>query len=317
MITFIIALHEINIFAQIKTAYFYNEIEKPINLFASNSSFVFRSDTSETMFFSFEEGRELAYNRKYVNTEDSKTSTVYVCENNNIDLSTPDFGQDAIYSWKGPAGFSSLSRQIKLNKIAPFQAGFYNFTIKKNGSTIIGKIKLMVKEKPKAIAIGGQFCFGEPVILKSVDAGIGVTYHWTLPPTDFTSNTPETIVENLTVGNYIYFLSVAKNGCKSIDTAKVEVKSIPVPIGNNSKIIVGQMANLAAHDTTNDGLYIWKIPYINTKNDNLAEICVLTMGKYEHELKVKKNGCSSMNISKIEAQKDDTIMYYPNSLVLK
>jgi len=313
MITFTIALHEITIFAQIKSAYFYNEIEKPLNLFASNSSFVFRTDTSETMFFSFEEGRELAYNRKYVITEDSKTSTVYVCENNNIELSTPDFGQDAIYAWKGPAGFSSLSRQIRLDKIEPFQAGFYNFTIKKNGSTIIGKIKLMVKEKPKAIAIGGQFCFGEPVILKAVDAEIGVTLRWTLPPTDFTSNTPETTVENLTVGSYIYFLSVAKNGCKSIDTAKVEVKHIPAPISNNAKSIVRQMAKLEANETSNQVPYNWKEPYLNTINDKIPNLVGLNICAYKYVLKEIKNGCSSMNISKVEGQKDGTIMYHPNS----
>jgi hypothetical protein len=109
----------------------------------------------------------------------------------------------------------------------------------------------MVKEKPKAIAIGGQFCFGEPVKLKSVDADIGVTYRWTLPPTDFTSNSPETTIKDLTVGQYTYYLSVIKNGCKSIDTAKVEVKNISGSITNHAKIKVGQTAKLEVHDTEN------------------------------------------------------------------
>ena len=230
MITFTIALHKNTLFAQRKTNSFFNEIEKPTNLLASNSSFVINKDTSEMSFFSFEGGRAVPYYRIFVNTEDSKTSTTYVCENNNIVLSTPDFGQDATYSWKGSAGFSSRSQQIRIENITSFQAGFYNFIIKKNGSTTIGKIKLMVKEKPKAIAIGGQFCLGEPVKLKSADAGIGVIYRWTLPPTDFTSNSPETTIKNLTVGHYTYYLSVDKNGCKSIDTAKVEIKNISVTI---------------------------------------------------------------------------------------
>lgn len=251
MITFTIALHENTIFTQRKTDSLFQEIEKSTNLLASNSSFAIERDTSEMSFFSFEGGRVVPYYRKFVNTEDSKTSTAYVCENNNIVLSIPDYGQDAIYSWKGPAGFTSLSQQIRLEKITPFHAGFYNFTVKKNGSTIIGKIKLMVKEKPKAKAIGGQFCFGEPVQLKSTDAGIGVTYRWTLPPTDFTSNSPETIIKNLTVGQYTYYLSVVKNGCKSIDTAKVEVKNTPGTIANYAKIKVGQTAKLEAHDTGN------------------------------------------------------------------
>jgi hypothetical protein len=251
MITFTIALHENTIFTQRKTDSLFQEIEKSTNLLASNSNFAIERDTSEMSFFSFEGGRVVPYYRKFVNTEDSKTSTAYVCENNNIVLSIPDYGQDAIYSWKGPAGFTSLSQQIRLEKITPFHAGFYNFTVKKNGSTIIGKIKLMVKEKPKVKAIGGQFCFGEPVQLKSTDAGIGVTYRWILPPTDFTSNSPETIIKNLTVGQYTYYLSVVKNGCKSIDTAKVEVKNTPVTIANYAKIKVGQTAKLEAHDTGN------------------------------------------------------------------
>ncbi len=305
MITFTIALHETTLYAQRITEPFFKEIERPTTLLASNSDWVMEKDTSEISFFSFEEGRAVPYYRKFVNTEDSKTSTVYVCENNSIVLSTPDFGQDAIYSWKGPAGFSSLSQQIRLEKITPFQAGFYNFTIKKNGSTTIGKVKLMVKERPKAIALGGQFCLGEPVKLTSADAGIGVTYRWTLPPTDFASYTPELTVENLAVGHYTYYLSVAKNGCKSVDTARVEVKNIPVAIANNATIRVGQTAKLEAHDAGNEALYTWKGPYINTITNKIATLSGLTAGKYVYVLKVEKNGCSSMNISTVEVQKDD------------
>ncbi len=306
MITFTIALHETTLYAQRKTDSFFKEIEKPTKLLASNSPVIMEQDTSDLSFFSFEEGRAVPYYRKFVNTEDSKTSTVYVCENNSIVLSTPDFGQDAVYSWKGPSGFSSLSQQIRLEKITPFQAGFYNFTIKKNGSTTIGKVKLMVKERPKAIAIGGQFCFGEPVKLTSADAGAGVTYRWTLPPTDFSAYTPEITVENLTVGHYTYFLSVAKNGCKSVDTAKVEVKNIPIAIANNATIKVGQTAKLEAHDAGSDALYSWKGPFINTIDEKVATLSGLTAGKYIYVLKVLKNGCASMNISTVEVQKDDT-----------
>jgi hypothetical protein len=127
MITFTIALHENTIFTQRKTDSFFQEIENPTNLLASNSSFAIEKDTSEILFFSFEKGEAVPFYRKFVNTEDSKTSTAYVCENNNIVLSTPDFGQDAIYSWKGPAGFTSLSQQIILEKITPFSGWFLQF----------------------------------------------------------------------------------------------------------------------------------------------------------------------------------------------
>lgn len=304
MIAFTIALYEADLFAQKRNDFNYNEIEKPTELMASNFTMVLR-DTSELAFFSFEEGREVPYHRKFVNTEDSKTSTVYVCENNSVILSTPDFGEDALYSWKGPSGFSSLSQQIRLEKISPFQAGFYNFTIKKNGSTTIGKVKLMVKERPKAIAIGGQFCYGEPVKLSAADAGIGVSYRWTLPPTDFSAHTSEVTVENLSIGNYTYYLSASKNGCKSIDTAKVEVKNIPIAIANNASIKLGQTAQLDAHDAGNEALYTWKGPYISTVNGKIVKLSGLTAGKYIYILKVEKNGCSSMNISTVEVQKDN------------
>ncbi len=146
LIIFIIALYETPLYAQ-NISLLLKKIDRPDELLAMNSSTT-EADTSELAFFSFEEGRAVPYRRKFVNTEDSKTSTVYVCENNSVVLSTPDFGQDATYSWNGPSGFSSLSQQIRLEKVTPFQAGFYNFTIRKNGSTTIGKIKLMVKENP-------------------------------------------------------------------------------------------------------------------------------------------------------------------------
>jgi len=305
VLNFMIALHENNLFAQVKTGTFFKEIEKPTYLLASNSSLVMERDTAALYLFSYEAGKAVSYYGKFVNTEDSKTSTVYVCESNNIVLSTPDFGQDAIYSWKGPKGFSSLSRKIRLEKITSFQAGFYNFTIKKKGSTTTGKVKLMVKEKPKAIASGGQFCFGEPVKLTSADAGIGVRYRWTLPPTDFASYTPETAIENLKVGQYTYYLNVSKNGCKSIDTAKVEVKNRPIIISNHTEIKVGQTANLEANETGNQDPYNRKEPHLNTINDKIPNLVWLTMDAYKYVLKEKKNGCSSNNILKVEGQKDD------------
>ncbi len=303
LITFTLVLHETLLYAQNNSLL----LKKTHNteLLAFNDA-VIVADTSELAFFSFEEGKAVPYRRKYVNTEDSRTSTTYVCENNSIVLSAPDFGQDALYSWKGPAGFSALSQQIRLEKITPFQAGFYNFTIRKNGSTTIGKIKLMVKERPKAIATGGRFCFGEPVKLTSAEAGIGVNYRWTLPPTDFAAYTPEITVENLAIGNYTYYLSVSKNGCKSIDTAKVEIRQIPVAIANNASIKVGQTAKLEAHDAGNEAEYLWKGPYIDAINDKIATLNGLSAGKYIYVLRVFKNGCSSMNISTVEVQKDDT-----------
>ncbi|CAH0994025.1 hypothetical protein EMA8858_00132 [Emticicia aquatica] len=305
MITFTIVLRETPLKAQNKPESIDREIEKPTELLAYNSQPMLQ-DTSELFFFSFDESRAVPYHKKIVNTEDSKTSTVYVCENNSIVLSTPDFGEDAIYSWKGPAGFSSISQQIRLEKITPFQAGFYNFTIKKNGSTTIGKIKLMVKERPRAIAIGGQFCYGDPIKLSAADAGIGVNYRWTLPPTDFSAYNSEVIVQDLAIGHYTYYLSVSKNGCKSVDTAKVEVRNIPVAIANNANIKVGQVAKLEAHDAGTEALYVWKGPFIDTINDKIATLSDLNAGKYIYVLKVTKNGCSSTNISTVEVQKDDT-----------
>lgn len=310
LITFTIALHETLLYGQ-DTSLLLKRIDKSDEFLAMNNS-VMEVDTSELAIFSFEEGRAVPFQRKFVNTEDSKTSTVYVCENNSVVLSTPDFGVDAIYSWQGPAGFSSLSQQIRLEKITSFQAGFYNFTIRKNGSTTIGKIKLMVKERPKAIATGGIFCVDEPVKLVATEAGLGVIYRWTLPPTDFVAYTPEVSVEHLAIGNYTYYLSVSKNGCKSIDTAKVEIIQIPEAITNNASTKAGQIVKLEAIDAGNDAEYSWKGPFMDTIKDKIASLSGLTAGKYIYVLWDMKQGCSSMNISLVEVQKDDA-----NSFIIK
>lgn len=279
---------------------------RPLYSFASEENYEeIKKDTSEVLIYSFEEGRVVPYAKRYINTEDSKTSAVYICEGNSVMLSTPDFGSDAVYSWRGPQGFSSLSQQIKLEKITPFQAGYYNFSIQKNGSTTIGKVKLLVKEKPRAIATGGAFCYGETVKISAFDAGAGVSYKWTQPPTDFYETTPEVNIENLNVGEYTYYLSVMKNGCKSLDTANVIVKPAPVALANNANIKVGETAKLEAHDAGGDANYIWKGPFLSSVNRKNLEVSGLPAGKFLYILNVVKNGCSSMNVSVVEVGKEN------------
>ncbi len=111
------------------------------------------------------------------------------------------------------------------------------------------------------------------------------------------------MVENLAIGHYTYYLSVSKNGCKSIDTAKVEIRQVPLAITNNATIKVGQTAKLEAHDAGNDAEYIWKGPYIDTIKDKIVNLSGLTLGKYIYVLRVVKQGCSSTNVSTVEVQK--------------
>ena len=100
-------------------------------------------------------------------------------------------------------------------------------------------------------------------------------------------------------------MSVLKNGCKSIDTANVAVKQIPIALANNATIKVGETAKLEAHDAGNDAKYIWKGPFLNTTYQKNIDISGLPTGKYVYILNVLKNGCSSMNVSVVEVGKDN------------
>lgn len=263
------------------------------------------ADTTEIMYYSFEEGRAVPFNKKFVNSEDSKTSAVYVCEGNSVVLTAPDYGENATYSWKGPQGFASYAQQVMIDKVTPFQAGYYNITIKKNGTTTLGKIKLMVKEKPTAIAEGGVFCSGEPIKIAAADAGIGAKYRWTQPPSDFTANTKDVNIDNLMVGTYRYYLTVTKGGCKAMDTARVEVKQIPVAITNSITIKEGEIAKLTAADAGTGATYSWKGPYLGIINEQNPSVKGLPVGKYIYILTVVKNGCHSMNVTVVEVEKNE------------
>ena len=71
LITFTIALHETLLYGQ-DTSLLLKRIDKSDEFLAMNNS-VMEVDTSELAIFSFEEGRTVPFQRKFVNTEDSKT----------------------------------------------------------------------------------------------------------------------------------------------------------------------------------------------------------------------------------------------------
>jgi hypothetical protein len=310
-----------NLFIAITTTIFFVYVE---NLYAQNSAFVkpislqnitkpsqfmasarANRDTSELFYYSFEEGRVVPYYHKYVTTEDSKTSNIYVCEGNNVVLTAPDYGLDAMYSWKGPQGFYSMSQQVTVEKINPFQAGYYTITIRKNGSTTVGKVKVMVKERPMAIASGGVYCFGEPIKLSAADAGLGAKYRWSRQYSNFTAQTQEALIENLEVGEHLYNLTVTKGGCKAIDTTRVTVKTVPYAIASNLIIKEGEIARLTAEDAGKGAAYSWKGPYLPSTSEQNPAIKGLPVGKYIYILTVVKDNCHSMNVAVVEVEKNE------------
>jgi hypothetical protein len=299
----ILFLYVSNLYAQYSTfqkPVNIQKITKPTDLMASA-----RVDTSELFYYSFEEGRVVPYYHKYVSTEDSKTSTIYVCEGNNVVLTAPDNGVDAIYLWKGPQGFYSMSQQVTVEKINPFQAGYYNITIKKNGVTTLGRVKVMVKEKPMAIASGGVYCHGEQIKLAAADAGLGAKYRWSRQHSNFSANSQEAFIENLEVGSHLYNLTVTKGGCKSVDTTRVEVKNTPFAIVSNQTIKEGEIAKLTAIDAGKDAQYNWKGPYLPMTTEQNPVVKNLPAGKYVYILTVVKDGCHSMNVAVVEVEKNE------------
>jgi large repetitive protein len=262
-------------------------------------------DTSDVYFYSFEEGRVMPYYKQNNASEEAKSSLVSVCEGNSVMLTAPDFGEDALYSWKGPGSFTAYSQQIMIERVSAFQAGFYHISIRKNGTTVLGKIKLMVKEKPMAIASGGNFCLGESAKLVAAEAGFGANYKWTQPPSDFSSTSQETTIERLNTGKYLYYLTVSKNGCKSMDTARVEIRQMPMANANNATIREGETATLTAENAGTNANYSWRGPFVAAKTGQTTNINGLKPGKYIYILTVVKNGCSAMNTAVVEVQKND------------
>jgi hypothetical protein len=151
-----------------------------------------------------------------------------ICAGSTLTLSTP-LVSGATYSWTGPNGFSSSSREPSIANATTAASGIYSVTITVSDCTsAAGTTDVVVGAFPSApSAVGGQACIGGTATLSASGAVAGQVYRWynaagtTLlkTSTDHTDNTFVTPGISATTNFRVAIVSAV--GCESSRTLVV------------------------------------------------------------------------------------------------
>ena len=140
-----------------------------------------------------------------------------VCEGDSLKFSASG---GTVYSWNGPAGFSSLIQNPAISNASLANSGSYFLNVTtSSGCTASKSITVNVNPKPKVNIIGADtICFGVDLKLSTLSQGALL---WSNGQTG-SSITVKPIV------NTKYTLSVNLNGCRDSSTVSVGVKPRPI-----------------------------------------------------------------------------------------
>ncbi|GAC1382401.1 MAG: hypothetical protein NVSMB45_08460 [Ginsengibacter sp.] len=143
-------------------------------------------------------------------------SNAPLCDGNTLYLSV-DQGQNSIYSWSGPNGFSSTLANPFIAVANKNAAGTYKVLATKNGCTSPQTvINVQINELPviSSISNNGPLCNGNELIL-STSSIIGSQYKW-IGPAGFTADVPSPHIPGSNTANKgNYQLTVTRDGCAS------------------------------------------------------------------------------------------------------
>src|SRR6185295_18932501 len=110
----------------------------------------------------------------------------------------------ASYSWSGPGGFNSTSRQPTLNNVNAGDAGNYTGAVTVSGCSAQSTTTVVVNNPPTANASNdGPACTGGNVQLSTPSVS-GASYSWT-GPNGFNSNSRQPVINGVNggdAGNY-------------------------------------------------------------------------------------------------------------------
>ncbi|RXF67056.1 PKD-like domain-containing protein [Arcticibacter tournemirensis] len=145
------------------------------------------------------------------------TATTPVCAGETVSLEATEFA-GAVYTWTGPAGFTSNLRNPVINNASPATTGTYTVIISSPGCgiNITKDIFVKVNDIPTAptVSNNGPVCEGGTIRL-SASSVPGASYSWT-GPNGFISSLQNPDILNATMLNAgIYQLFITVDGCVS------------------------------------------------------------------------------------------------------
>lgn len=216
------------------------------------------------------------------------------CQGNNVqlDVITNDSG---IFSWTGPAGFSSSIKNPVVLNIQPNQAGNYMVTMTfANGCISRDTVTVTVNPAPPVVATAtpNPVCVGGTVQFNATGSG---TFSWT-GPNGFTSSIQNPVINNVSLlneGNYIVTMTTS-TGCINKDTVFLDVNQLPTlsVSATPNPICVGELLSLSA---SGSGSFNWSGPLgFSSNNQNpQRRILELGMGGIYYVKLTDMNGCNA------------------------
>ncbi len=180
----------------------------------------------------------------------SVKDTIPTCVGANFKISaTTNATSGAVFSWKGPNGFTSNQQDAAISNLQKSGLGVYSVTITQNGQS--ASATTIVKENAIEVAVIGGYltlCVGETLRMRDIvfrePNEQPLSYFWT-GPDNFTSTSPRidipTTEDLQQLGEYT-LAETYENGC-------VVVVALTPNISKCQSI-----GNLVWNDTNNDGL---------------------------------------------------------------
>lgn len=234
---------------------------------------------------------------KPVATAFSASSNTPICAGDTLRLYGASTTPGLIWSWSGPASFTSISKDTIIANAQSNRAGDYVLTATLNGCAIRDTETITVKPLPAKPNTGSNtpLCVGNNLNLTATTITSGVSWNWT-GPTSFSStsqNPTRTGITTADAGNYI--VSAILNGCSTKDTETVVINPIPAAptAGSNSPLCTGNTLSLTASPVAGAS-YNWTGPASFSsaiQNPSRANVQLSYVGIYSVTATV--NGCTS------------------------
>jgi gliding motility-associated-like protein len=219
-----------------------------------------------------------------------------ICAGQTLSLTATTVPGATLYSWTGPASYSSSIQNPSIANATLTNAGNYSVTATVGGCVSApSTISVTISNAPGSPTAGsnGPICAGQTLSL-TANTIAGATYSWT-GPNSFSSNLQNpTIVGAGTVATGVYSVFASVGGCNGpIGTISVTVKPIPASptLSSNAPLCVGQTLSLTA-STIAGATYNWSGPNgFSSANQNTVIVNAQIVNSGNYTVTATLNGC--------------------------
>ncbi len=244
------------------------------------------------------------------------TGDLSYCQNEDIYLEETG-GQAISWSWEGPNGFTSTSKDISISGALVSHSGTYTVTITDNNNCT-GSTSVDVQVHPLPTPIPGYntgLCQGEILLLTETGA-TGTSWSWS-GPNSFSSTDQNPSIPNITssgAGDYTVTVTDA-NGCSNSQTITVSINALPnINISGTSPVCTGD--EIQFDETGGDAVsWVWSGPGIEgntTKNPVISAADVTHNTTFTVQI-TDANGCTNSASVDIEVNPKPDISISPVS----